>query len=63
MADAATCSLPEAAAALGISQWLAYELVKRGEFPVPVLKLGRRLRVSNRQLHAFIEGDGTAVAS
>lgn len=47
--------LPEAGAELGISRWLAYELYNRGEFPVPVLKLGRCLRVSRAVLRRYIE--------
>ena len=31
-----------AASVLGVSDYQAYELIRRGEFPVPVLRLGRR---------------------
>lgn len=31
-----------AASVLGVSNYQAYELIRRGEFPVPVLRLGRR---------------------
>ena len=40
-----TLSVPEAGAALGISRQTAYELVRRHEFPLPVIKVGSKLRV------------------
>lgn len=46
-------NLAEAAAELRISKWLAYDLYRRGEFPVPVIKLGRVLRVSRPVLAEF----------
>ncbi len=50
-------SLTEAAEMLGISRNHAYELAKRGEFPVPVLTVGTRKKVSRRALVAYVEGD------
>lgn len=46
-------NLEQAAKSLKISRWLAYELHRRGEFPVPVLKLGRCLRVSRPVLDEY----------
>ncbi len=45
-----TVSVPEAGEALGISRQTAYELARRDEFPVPVLKVGKKLRVSTAAL-------------
>jgi excisionase family DNA binding protein len=45
-----TLTMPEAAACLGISKSLAYGLAKSGSFPVPVLRLGRRMVVSRAAL-------------
>ncbi len=45
-----TVSLDVAAAALGIGRSLAYQLVKRGQFPVRILKLGNRNRVATAEL-------------
>jgi excisionase family DNA binding protein len=42
--------VPEAAELLGISTWQAYALIKRDEFPAPVLKLGRAIRIPRRPL-------------
>ena len=40
-----TVSVEQAAAALGIGRALAYDLIRQGRFPVPILRLGRRLIV------------------
>ena len=47
-----TLSIDEAAAVLGISRALAYELVRRGE--LPQLRLGRRVLVPRRALEDLI---------
>lgn len=39
-----------AARALGIGRTLAYSLAKRGQFPVRVLRLGNRYRVTRADL-------------
>jgi excisionase family DNA binding protein len=41
-----TMSVGETADLLGISRWLAYEQIQRGE--LPALRMGRRLRVPVR---------------
>ena len=43
-----TMSVEDAAELLGISRWLAYEQAQRGD--LPVLRIGRRLRVPVRRL-------------
>lgn len=54
-AGSPTTDLPTAGRALGIGTNLAYELHARGEFPVRVVKLGRRkLRVPVADLLAFL---------
>lgn len=45
-----TLSVPEACELLGISTWMGYELIRRDEFPVPVLRLGRRIRIPRAPL-------------
>jgi hypothetical protein len=37
--------LPTAASVLGISRSTAYDLVRTGEFPIPVLRFGTRIIV------------------
>ena len=54
-----TLRVEEAAALLGISRGLAYELVNRGE--LPALRLGRRIVVPRVKLEAFLAGTGDAV--
>jgi len=45
-----TCTIEEAALLLGIGRTLAYALAKRDEFPVPLIRLGRRILVPKRAL-------------
>lgn len=45
----------EAAAALGISRTTTYEMVRQGRFPLPVMRIGNRYRVSRAALRDFIE--------
>ena len=53
----ATVSLAEAAMVLGIHRSTAWDLHKRGEFPVPVLEIGHKLRVTKLHLERFLLGD------
>ncbi|GGK40604.1 hypothetical protein GCM10010124_36740 [Pilimelia terevasa] len=41
----ATTDLPTAGRILGISHWSVYRIHRAGQFPVPVVQVGRRLRV------------------
>lgn len=44
-ADETTVSVPEAGRMLGCSKNTAYELVRQHRFPVPVIRVGAKLRV------------------
>jgi excisionase family DNA binding protein len=55
VANRATMSLSEAAGILGIHRTTAWALHKRGEFPVPVLRVGSSLRVVKAHLQQFLE--------
>lgn len=61
---AATVSIPKAAAAFGVSDSHAYDLVARGEFPARVLKVGSRYRVVTASIIAVLsnEKQGSAAA-
>lgn len=54
MGEAATLTVPEACEMLGISTWQAYQLIKRDEFPVPVLRLGRAIRIPRAPLRQYL---------
>ena len=45
---------PTAGRLLGMGRSLCYELVARGEFPVPVYRVGRLIRVPTAPLLAFL---------
>jgi len=49
-----SCDLRTAARALGISKSSAYELAKRDEFPVRVIKIGARYVVPTADLRALL---------
>lgn len=50
----ATVDVVMAGRALGIGRSLTYELLRRGEFPVRVLRLGSRVRVPTADLIALL---------
>ena len=49
----AWCDIPTACRALGIGQTVGYGLAQRGEFPVPVIRVGNRYRVPTARLLAL----------
>ena len=51
-AQPATCSVPEAGQALGISRQSAYQAARTGE--LPTVKIGRRLLVPRRALDRML---------
>ena len=55
----ATLSLTETARVLGIHRSTAWELYRRGEFPLPILKVGRRLLVAKIHLERFLREGGS----
>jgi excisionase family DNA binding protein len=52
--QSATVSVPEAAGRLGISRSNAYALVRAGNFPVRVIRVGRLVRVPAVELDAML---------
>lgn len=49
-------SLTEACRVLGISRGNAYRMIKRGDFPLPVIEIGPMKKINRAQLLAFVEG-------
>lgn len=52
-----TYSIDEAAAALGISDWLLRRWIEAGQ--VPTIRMGRRVLVSKAALAAWVETNST----
>lgn len=52
-----TMSVAHAARRLGIGEATAYDLIRRGDFPVRVIQLGGRKKVSVAELEAFLMGE------
>lgn len=51
--------VPEAGALFGLGRDSAYRLARSGDFPVPVLHLGRKLIVTRASLLAVLAPDGS----
>jgi excisionase family DNA binding protein len=49
-----TLDLVEAARMLGIGRTLAYEMVRDGSWPTPIVRAGRKIRVPTRPLLALL---------
>jgi excisionase family DNA binding protein len=49
-----TVDAPDAFKALGVSRNTGYSLIKRGEFPLPVIKAGRRLLIPKAALECLL---------
>ena len=55
-----TYTVAQAAERLGIGRDLAYDLVRRDEFPSAVIKLGRRVLVVKAALDRLLSGQEAA---
>ena len=54
-----TMTIPEFAEASGISRNLAYDLARRNELPVPVIRLGgKRMVLSRKSVLVLLSGNG-----
>jgi excisionase family DNA binding protein len=51
-----TLTVPEAAELLGVHKLTAYDAIRRGDFPVPVIKVGRRYVVPVAALDRLLSG-------
>ena len=52
--------VPTAAKVLGIGRSLAYDLVRRGDWPTPVLHVGKLIKIPTEPLVRLLEDPGTA---
>ena len=52
-------SAEEAFAILGIDRKTGYRAIKSGSFPVPVIRVGRLIRVPTAALTRLLEGDNS----
>jgi predicted DNA-binding transcriptional regulator AlpA len=50
----ALLDVSDAAGLLGIGRTLAYELVRTGQWPTPVIRVGRLIRIPSRPLYELI---------
>ena len=57
----AVIDVPTAARALGLGRAAAYQLVKEGQWPTPVFRVGKQIRIPTAPLLALLcveDGDG-----
>lgn len=54
--------LPEAAEMLGIGRTLAYQLVREGRWPTPVIRIGRLIKVPVEPLNRYLHDPNATVA-
>jgi predicted DNA-binding transcriptional regulator AlpA len=52
-----TVKVPEACVALGISDWGGYAAIKRGDFPIPVIVIGKRIVIPTSPLRKLLQID------
>lgn len=50
--------VPDAAVLLGIGRTMAYQLVRTGQWPTPVIRLGRLVKIPSQPLYDLISGGG-----
>lgn len=50
-------NLPTAAKVLGIGRGLAYELVREGGWPTPVVRMGKLIRIPTTCLRRVLDGE------
>ena len=53
----ALLDVPDAARVLGIGRSLAYELVRRGEWPTDVLRIGKLIKIPSAPLLRLLQGN------
>ncbi len=52
-------SVDEAAIMLGVTRSTAYKAIAEGTFPVPIIRVGGRWRVSREALRRLLDGEGS----
>lgn len=58
--EVGTLSLADTARRLGIGVATAYQLVGRGDFPIPVKHIGSRMKVLKSDLDRYLAGEPVA---
>ena len=57
-----TVDVAEASQELGINKLTAYDSIRRGDFPLPVIKIGRRYVIPRAALERLLAGESGSVA-
>jgi excisionase family DNA binding protein len=59
--DRDTMNLEEFATRMGISLTVAYELARKNDLPIPVIRVGRQYRFSRRAYETLMDGQHTEI--
>jgi excisionase family DNA binding protein len=54
-------SVEETAILLGVTRSTLYRAIKDGNFPIPVHRIGCRMRIPRRSVERFLAGEATVV--
>ena len=54
----AMVDVPTAARVLGIGRSLAYDLIRTGAWPTPVVRMCKRIRIPTASLQRILDGEG-----
>ena len=57
--ERATVDAPVAFKILGLSRNTGYSLIQRGEFPLPVIRAGKRILIPKIALEKLLQGEDT----
>jgi excisionase family DNA binding protein len=60
---AETVSVNVAAARLGIDRLTLYAAIRRGEAPLPVIRIGRRILIPRRALERLLDGEADPIST
>lgn len=55
--DRVTYNVPDAAALIGVDKLTLYAAIRKGESPVPVIKVGRRYVIPKAALDRLLNGE------
>ena len=56
-----TITVPEVAGLLGCSAWAVYQSVRRGDFPVQAIRVGRKILFSAAAVNQLLEAPSSEV--
>jgi excisionase family DNA binding protein len=56
--ETGTVSVRQAAARLGVCHETVYDQIRAGRFPIPVIRVGKRILIPAKPLERIVSGEG-----